>query len=61
MRVYPKPTEFNCLPLWRAAREAELRALSLPARRVANQFGLDATTALLVASLAGLGDGARHD
>jgi hypothetical protein len=50
----------NSLPLWQAAREAELRSLPLPARRVANQFGLDATTARLLASLAGLGDGGRQ-
>ena len=54
MKVSPKPTEFNSLPLWRVARETELRALPLPARRIANQFGLDATTARLIASLAGL-------
>ena len=43
MRVCPKPTEFNSLPLWRVAREAELRALSLSARRIAIRFGVDAT------------------
>lgn len=61
MKVRPKPTDFNLLPLWRVAREAELRALPLPARRIANRFGLDANTARLLASLAGLGSGGQHE
>ena len=54
MKVYPKTTELQQLALVAVARETELRALPLPARRIANQFGIDAPTARLVASLAGL-------
>jgi hypothetical protein len=49
--------EFNDLPLWRQCRDRELHSLSLPARRIANRYGIDATTARLLALLAGLGDG----
>ena len=49
------PNHFNKLPLWEAAREAELRSLPLDARRLARRLGLDASTARLLAALA------RHD
>ena len=49
----------NDLELWLATREAELRALPLSARRLALRLGLDATTARLLASLAGHDRGER--
>ena len=59
MNMRHNPPHFNGLPLWQAAREAELRALPLDARRIARRFGLDAATARLLASLAGNGIGGR--
>ncbi len=53
------PNHFNILPLWEAAREAELRSLPLDARRLARRFGLDAATARLLATLAGHNGGER--
>ncbi len=53
------PNHFNTLPLWEAAREAELRSLPLDARRLARRFGLDAATARLLAALAGHDRGER--
>jgi hypothetical protein len=47
--------DYSTLPLWQAARETDLRRLPLPARRLAVRFGLDPSTARLVASLAGIG------
>lgn len=55
MKVRPSLTDFNDLPLWRASRERELRALPRSARRLAIRYGIDATTARLMAALAGLG------
>jgi len=52
-------TNFNNLPVWRAAREREIRDLALPARRIACRLGLDGTTARLLASLAYLDGGDR--
>jgi hypothetical protein len=53
------PNHFKNLPLWEAAREAELRSLPLNARRLARRFGLDAATARLLASLASHDKGER--
>ena len=50
MKVRLNPHNFNDLPLWTAAREQDLRRLPPGARRVANQFGLDAATARLLAT-----------
>jgi hypothetical protein len=62
VKIQSDPRHINtALPLWRAARQAELRALPLPARRIANKYGIDATAARLVVLLAGLDDGGRHD
>jgi hypothetical protein len=62
MKLLPRHNDFNrTRPPLRFAREAELRTLPLPARRVARQFGLDASTARLVANLAGLFDGGQHE
>ena len=57
MRHIPNP--FNSLPLWEVAREAELRSLPFDARRLARRFGLDASTARLLAALAGHDRGER--
>lgn len=43
------------LPLWLAARETDLRRLPLPARKIAARYGLDGSTARLIAMLAGIG------
>ena len=51
------PPNINDLPLWQATREAELRALPLAAKRIARTHGVDATTARLLASLAGFDAG----
>ena len=59
MKIRSQHRNFNHLPLWEAAREAELRALPLDARRLARRFGLDAATARLLASLAGHSIGGR--
>jgi len=59
MKVIPNSTNFNNLPLWRAARERELRDLVLPARRIACRLGLRGATARLIASLACLDSGDR--
>ena len=59
MKVRRTPSHFNDLPLWRASRETELRALPRSARRLATRYGLDATTARLMATLAGLGSSAE--
>jgi hypothetical protein len=60
-RIRLGPNNFNDLPLWGAAREADLQSLPLPARRIARRFGMDASTARLVVQLAGLGDGGRDE
>jgi hypothetical protein len=59
MNMRHKARHFNNLPLWEAAREAELRSLPLDARRLARRFGLDASTARLLATLAGHNTGER--
>lgn len=61
MKVRLNEHLYNDLPLWSAAREQDLRRLSPAARRIANQFGLDAATARLLAALAGLDDRGRHE
>ena len=53
------PPNFNDLPLWTAAREAEMRALPRAARKLAQRHDLDPATAQLLASLAGYDDGGR--
>jgi hypothetical protein len=55
MKIRRNPAPFNDLPLWRSARQSDLCTLPLPARRLANCFGLDPSTARLVATLAGIG------
>jgi hypothetical protein len=61
MKVILKSTDFNDLPLWRAARERERRALPLAARRLVHRYGLDQATARLMATHAGFdgSEGAR--
>jgi len=59
MKVILKLADFNNLPLWRSARERELRDLALPARRIACRLGLRGATARLIASLACLDSGDR--
>ena len=61
VKIPSKHSRFNDLPLWRAAREYDLRRLPPASRHLARRFGLDPSTAVLVARLAGLGDGGRHD
>ena len=64
MKIRPRHTDFNIaisLPLWEAARRAELRALPPAARRLAIRHHLDSTTARLIAALAGIGDGGAHE
>jgi hypothetical protein len=53
MKIRPPQKQFNDLPLWEAARRAELRGLSLAEKRIASRYGLDTATARLLASLAG--------
>ena len=59
MNMRHKTARFNNLPLWEAARESELRSLPLDAKRLARRFGLDASTARLLAALAGHKRGER--
>lgn len=61
MKVRLNPLNFNDLPLWGAAREAELQRLPPPARRLALRYGLDGATARLVTSLAGIANDGRHE
>lgn len=61
MKVRLNEHLFNDLPLWSVARERELRRLPPAARRIARLHGLEPSIARLVASLAGLGDGGRHE
>jgi hypothetical protein len=46
------------MPLFEAAEKARIRALSLPARRLARRHSLPASTALTIAELAGFYTGA---
>jgi len=61
MKILPEPKQINDLPLWRAAREHDLRRLPPASRHLAHRFGLDPSTAHLLAMLAGLGDRGRHE
>ena len=55
--VKHRATSINDLPLWRAARERQLRELPYAARRVSDRFRLEPATARLIAELAGLNGG----
>ena len=59
MKIRSNPQNINDLPLWQATRETELRTLPLAAKRIARAHGVDATTARLLAFLAGLDAGGR--
>ena len=48
-------TDHHSLPLWQATRETELRRLPIGARKLATRYGLDGSTARLIATLAGIG------
>ncbi len=57
--VVRKHTPFNTLPLWKAARDREFRALSFAERRMAERYGVDPHTARLLASHAYASKGRR--
>ena len=50
---------FKSTSLWQAARARRFLELPYPAKRLARQIGCEPELAILIAELAGLGDGAR--
>ncbi len=59
MNIRSKSRSFKSTPLWQAARERLFRELPYPAKRLARQIRCEPELAILIAELAGLGDGGR--
>ena len=61
MKIAPQPPSGNMLPdLFTWALQQPSLPLSLPARRIANRFGLPPRRAELIAELAGFFQGVSH-